>query len=364
MRLAPVRRSVFAAFLLFCSVLGWTQSVSTRVFRVPYRALNGMQESNVFLSVPFVPIGESWSVFSARKARSENEAALQELLGALYRGDAAAAQARINPPKDAASGKAFADYVAAFRGSLSAAGEFYVEGYFPLKGRVRFALRPAAGNMPYRLFTFRTGGDGRLRFDETVAPNKVDSALNSVFNALKDMKLEVKDLPTDGYTVVTAGPNIRVSVKARPVNARLDKIGGSAADPWLQFYRSCLDVPDKQSLDHYFSCFPADVQSRLREQFGKMTAENQDQLFAMTTTPRHVDFVVENPSSVIVYYHSTRYAVASRDWIQRTSGGEYVLLNPLAFFPLDDLISSPEIRGAIAASLGIGPQGGGGTRGK
>jgi hypothetical protein len=55
-----------------------------------------------------------------------------------------------------------------------------------------------------------------------------------------------------------------------------------------------------------------------------------------------------------VYYHSNVYAVSSRDWIQRTSGGEFVLLNPLAFFPLDDLLSSPEIHSAIAAAVGLG----------
>jgi hypothetical protein len=354
-RLAPVRRNLFIIALVVCSVAAWGQSQTQRIFRVPYNALNASQESNVFLAAPFVRIGESWSAFSGRKPRSQEEAALQELLAALYKGDTAAAESRITPPKEVSPGKAFADYVAAFRSSLVQAAELEVEGYFPLPGRVRFVLRPTIAKIPYRLFTMRAGADGRLRFDETKAPNKVDSALNSVFRVLKDTKLEVTELPKSGYVTVAAEPGVNLTARARRINADLDKMDAQAAgDPALQFYKSCLTVPDRQSLDHYFRCFEADAQSRLRGEFAKMPDDKQEQLFAMTSASRHVDFVVENASSWIVYYHSNIYAVSSRDWIQRTSGGEFVLLNPLAFFPLDDLLSSPEIHSAIAAAVGLG----------
>lgn len=355
MRLALVRRNILVALLLVCSVPGWGQSVpKQRIFRVPYSALNQLQESNVLIAVPFVRIGESWSAFSGRGPRSPEEAALQELLTALYRGDTATAESRIKPPKEASSAKAFADYVAAFRASLGQAGELDVEGYFPLQGRVRFALRPVAAKAPYRLFTMRAGADGKLRFDETLAPNKVDSALNSVFRVLNDSKLEVPDVPADGYVTLTAEPGVRVSVKARSINTDLDQIDARTAGPALQFYKACLDIPDKQALEKYFRCFPADVQSRLRGEFTKMSAEKQDQLFAMTSASRHIEFVIDNASSFIVYYRSNVYAVSSRDWIQRTSGGDFVLLNPLASFPLDDLVSNPETRAAIAAAVGLG----------
>lgn len=355
MHLALVRRNLFIIALGVCSVAAWGQSVQApRIFRVPYNALNASQESNVFLAAPFVRIGESWSTFSGRKPRSQEEAALQELLAALYKGDTAAAESRITPPKEVLPGKAFADYVAAFRASLVQAAELEVEGYFPLPGRVRFVLRPTVAKIPYRLFTMRAGADGRLRFDETKAPNKVDSALNSVFRVLKDTKLEVTDLPKSGYVTVAAEPGVNLTAKASRINVDLDKMDAQAADPALQFYKSCLTVPDRQSLDHYFRCFEGDAQSRLRGEFAKMPDDKQEQLFAMTSASRHVDFVVENPSSWIVYYHSNVYAVSSRDWIQRTSGGEFVLLNPLAFFPLDDLLSSPEIHAAIAAAVGLG----------
>lgn len=355
MRLALVRRKWFAVGLLLCSVAAWGQLPSaSRIFRVPYSALNESQESGVYLAVPFVRVGESWSTFSGRKSRSPEEAGLQELLGALYRGDTAAAETRITPPKEAASGKALADYVAAFRASLVQAGELEVEGYFPLRGRVRFALRPTVAKTPYRLITMRPGADGRLRFDETQAPNKVDSAINSVFRVLKEVNLETSALPADGYITVTAEPGVTVTAKVRRINADLDKIEMAAADPALQFYQACLAVPDKQSIERYFRCFPADVQTRLRGEYNKMTADKQDQVFAMTSASRHVDFVVENRNSLIVYYHSNVYAVSSRDWIQRSAGGDFVLLNPLAFFPLDDLLSSPEVHEAIAAKIGLG----------
>ena len=92
MHLALVRRKWFVVLLTLASAASWAQSVqSRRVFKVPYVALNEPQESNVYLAVPFVRIGESWSAFSGGKARSAEETALQELLGALYRGDVAAA---------------------------------------------------------------------------------------------------------------------------------------------------------------------------------------------------------------------------------------------------------------------------------
>jgi hypothetical protein len=353
-RLALVRRNWFAVGLLLCSVAAWGQLPSaSRIFRVPYSALSEPQESGVYLAVPFVRIGEPWSTFSGRKPRSQEEAALQELLGALYRGDTAAAESRITPPKEVPAGKALADYVAAFRASLVPVGELEVEGYFLLRGRVRFALRPTVAKIPYRLITMRPGADGRLRFDETQAPNKVDSAINSIFRVLKDAKLEATALPADGYITVTAEPGVTVSAKAVRVNADLDKMDVAAADPALQFYKACLDVPDRQSIERYFHCFPAEVQTRLRGEYAKMSSEKQDQLFAMTSASRHVDFVVENPNSLIVYYHSNVYAVSSRDWIQRLAGGDFVLLNPLAFFPLDDLLSSPEVHEGIAAKLGL-----------
>lgn len=359
MRLALVRRNtaniVVALLLLGISVPGWGQAApKQRIFRVPYVALNEVQISGVYISVPFVPIGESWSAFSGKSPRSPEEAALQELLTALYRGDTATAESRIKPPKEVSSAKAFADYVGAFRASLGQAGDLEVEGYFPLHGRVRFVLRPVAPKAPYRLFTMRAGADGKLRFDETVAPNKVDSALNSVFRVLKGTKLEVPDLPANGFVSVTAEPGVRVSLKAMRVNADLDQIDTRTAGPALQFYKTCLDIRDKQALDRYFRCFATDVQSRLRGEFAKMTAEKQDQLFAMTSASRHVEFVIDNASSFIVYYRSNVYSVSSRDWIQRTSGGDFVLLNPLASFPLDDLVSNPETRAAISAAVGLG----------
>lgn len=368
MHLALVRRSIFVALILLSSVSGKGQSTQMqRVFQIPYSTLGGpggIQESSVYIAAPFVRIGESWSAFNGRSPRSQQEAALQELVAALYRGDTAAAESRIVPPKEVAAGKAFANYVAAFKASLAGMGEFEVEGYFPLNGRVRFVLRPVSGGTPYRIFTMRAGADGRLKFDETKAPGKVDSVLNAVFRVLKDKKLEVPDLPKDGYVSVKGEPGVQIAVKARRINADLDQIGQDVAGPALQFYQGCLAVPDKQALDKYFRCFATDVQTRLRAEFEKMSADKQDQLFAMTSAPRHVDFVVDNGSSWIVYYHSNLYAVTGRDWIQRTAGGALVLLNPMASFPLDDLISSQEIRRAIASSLGINSRGGAGARGK
>jgi hypothetical protein len=366
--LALVRRKVFIALILLCSVSGKGQPIQVqRAFQIPYATLggaNGMHESSVYIALPFVRIGESWSAFNGRSPRSQQEAALQELVAALYRGDTAAAESRIAPTKEAASGKAFADYVAAFKASLARMGEFEVEGYFPLSGRVRFVLRPVSAGTPYRIFTMRAGANGRLKFDETKAPGKVDSVLNAVFSVLKDKKLEVPDLPKDGYVTVKAEPGVQIAVKARRINTDLDQISPDVAGPALQFYQGCLAVPDKQALDKYFRCFPGEVQTRLRSEFAKMSADKQDQLFAMTSASRHVDFVVDNGSSWIVYYHSSLYAVKGRDWIQRTASGDFVLLNPMASFPLDDLISSQEIRGAIASSLGLNSRGGAGARGK
>jgi hypothetical protein len=355
-RFALVRHNLFTVLLVLASAAAWGQPVqqAPRIFRVPYNALNASQESNVYLAAPFVRIGESWSTFSGRKPRSQEEAALQELLAALYKGDTAAAESRITPPKEVSSGKAFADYVAAFRASMVQAAELEVEGYFPLPGRVRFVLRPTVAKIPYRLFTMRAGADGRLRFDETKAPNKVDSALNSVFRVLKDMKLEVTDRPADGYVTVSAEPGVSLTAKARRIDADVDKLESGSTDPALQFYKACLAVPDKQSLDRYFRCFSTEMQAQLRSEFAKMSSEKQDQLLAMTASSRHVDFVVENPSSLIVYYHSNVYAVSSRDWIQQIPSGDFVLLNPIAFFPLDDLLSSREIRAGIATALGLG----------
>jgi hypothetical protein len=361
-------RNIFVALILLCSVLGKGQSIQgQRVFQIPYATLsgpNGIQESSVYIAAPFVRIGESWSAFNGRSPRSSQEAALQELVAALYRGDTAAAESRIAPPKEVASAKAFADYVAAFKGSLERMGEFQVEGYFPLNGRVRFVLRPVSAGTPYRIFTMREGAAGRLRFDETKEPGKVDSVLNTVFRVLKDKKLEVPDLPKDGYVTIKAEPGVQIALKAIRINADLDQLGSSVASPALQFYQTCLTVPDKQSLDKYFRCFPADVQSRLRSEFAKMNSDKQDQLLAMTSASRHVDFVIDSGFSWIVYYHSNAYSVMGRDWIQRTAGGDFILLNPMASFPLDDLISSREIRGAITSSLGINGRGAAGARGK
>ncbi len=368
MHSAIVRRNIFIALSLLCSVSGTGQLIQgQRVFQIPYATLgeaNGIQESSVYIAAPFVKIRESWTAFNGRSPRSSQEAALQELLAALYRGDTAAAESRITPPTGAASSKAFADYVAAFKASLERMGEFQVEGYFPLNGRIRFVLRPINDGMPYRIFTMRAGKDGRLRFDETKEPGKVDSVLNTIFRVLKDKKLEVPELPKDGYVTIKTEPGVQIALKAIRINADLDQIGANVASPALQFYQGCLAVPDKQSLDKYFRCFPQDVQTRLRSEFAKMSSDKQDQLFAMTSASRHVDFIVDNGSSWIVYYHSNAYSVAGRDWIRRTAGGDFVLLNPMASFPLDDLISSQEIRGAIASSLGISNHRGADVRGK
>lgn len=368
MRLALVRRNVFVALILLCSVSGTAQSIQVqRIFEIPYTTLGGpggVQQSNVYIEAPFVRIGESWGAFNGRSPRSPQEAALQELLAALYRGDTAAAESRIAPPKEVTPGKAFADYVAMFKASLARMGEFEVEGYFPLPGRVRFVLRPVSAGTPYRIFTMRAGADGRFRFDETKAPGKVDSVLNTIFRVLKDTKLEVAELPKDGYMTVPAEQGVKIALRARRINMDLDQIAPAAAGPALQFYQSCLAVPDKQSLEKYFRCFPAEAQSKVRSEFVKMSAEKQDELFAMTSAPRHIDFIVDDGSSWVVYYHSNVYEVASRDWIQRTPAGDFVLLNPMASSPLDDLISSHEVRSAIATSLGIKSGGGAGARGK
>jgi len=365
---ALVRRNIFVALILLCAVSGKGQPIQgQRVFQIPYATLGGrsvIKKKSVYIAAPFVRIGESWSAFNGRSPHSPQEAALQELVAALYRGDTAAAESRIAPPKEVASGKPFADYVAAFKASLERMGEFQVEGYFALNGRVRFVLRPVSPAVPYRIFTMRAGADGRLRFDETKEPGKVDSVLNTVLRVLKDRKLEVPDLPKDGYLTIKAEPGVQIALKAIRINADLDQISPNVAGPALQFYQGCLAVPDKQSLDKYFRCFPADVQTRLRSEFAKMSSDKQDQLLAMTSASRHVDFVVDNGTSWIVYYHSNVYSVAGRDWIQRTAGGDFVLLNPMASFPLDDLISSQEIRGAVASSLGINNRHGAGVKGK
>ena len=289
--------------------------------------------------------------------RSQEEAALQELLAALYKGDTAAAESRITPPKEVLPGKAFADYVAAFRASLVQAAELEVEGYFPLPGRdCDLFFVP-------RWQRYRTGSSPCVpeqtdvsRFDETKAPRQ--GGFGAQFSV---SRLERYEAGSGGICreAVTPYRGCRTGrepySQSKPHQREPGQDGyAQAADPALQFYKSCLTVPDRQSLDHYFRCFEGDAQSRLRGEFAKMPDDKQEQLFAMTSASRHVDFVVENPSSWIVYYHSNVYAVSSRDWIQRTSGGEFVLLNPLVFFPLDDLLSSPEIHAAIAAAVGLG----------
>lgn len=327
-----------------------------RIFKIPYPGLGELRTSDVLVSIPFVRIGELWNSFRRREPRTEEEAALQELLSAIYRGDVAAAAGRVSLPKQSTSDKAFEGYVNSFKASLERAGELEVEGYFPLSGRVRFVLRPTRDTEPYRLITMRPGPQGRLRFDETYGPNKVDAVLNAIFRVLKNVQLEVPDEPTDRYVKITAEvdppyDDIRLAVKARLINANLEQLDSRLTNPQLQFYKACLSVPDKISMGRYFQCFSHEVQSQLHEEFSKMSIEKQNELFAMTSSPRHIDFVIENASSDVVYYHNAIYMVTSRDWIERTSRGDFVLLNPLASFPLDDLLSSPPIRASVAAAL-------------
>lgn len=357
MRLEIVARSLAALLLLVSLAEARGQSATEkRIFQIPYAGASELRASNALLVAPFVRIGEPWKTFSRRSPRTEEEAALQELFAAVYGGDVVAAAARINPPREAAQGKAFEDYVNAFKASQERAGDLEVEGYFPLSGRVRFVLRPTRPTERYRLITMRAGPQGRLRFDETQAPNKVDSVLNAIFRVLKDMPLETRGVPANGYFTVTAEEipehgNVQLAVKARLVNADLKQLDPRLSDAPLQFYKECLSLPEKGAMDRFFQCFQPEVQPRLREVFMGMSAEKQSQTMAAAYSPRHIDFVVENPTSEVIYYRSLVAAVVSRDWIERTSGGSFVLLNPLASFPLDDLLSSPQIRTSLAATL-------------
>lgn len=354
--LAIVAKNLVVFLMVIFVAPAWGQpAAGKRMFAVAYPGPSDLRISNVILVVPFVRISESWRSFSSRKPHTEEEAALQELLSAVYRGDPTAAAARVSPPKHASSGSAFANYINAFKASLERAGEIEVEGYFPLSGRVRFALRPIRATTSHRLLTMRFGKDGRLRFDETEAPNKVDGVLNTIFHVLKNVPLEIPRVPVGNYVTVIAEENtphgeVQLAVKARLVDADLEQIN-SGLDPPLQFYKECLQVSAKTLMKRYFQCFPADIQSRLREEFTKMSAEKQNDLASIISSPRHIDFVVENPSSEVVYYHSSSHAVASRDWIERTSAGGFVLMNPLSSFPLDDLLSSKEVRASIGAAL-------------
>ena len=349
-------RSVAATLVLLSAASASSQTrPAERVFIVPYTGPAGVEMSGVLLTIPFVRIGEPWSAFSRRPGRSQEEIALQELLKAVYEGDSAAARTRIAPPPAAASGKAFDDYVAAFKGSLQSAGEFQVEGYFPLPGRVRFALRPVTGGGAYRILTFRQS-EGRARFDETQAPNATDSLLNTVLRVAASQPLEQAAPPArDGVTIVIE-PNrtygdVKLTVRARLIDTDAGLLAN--VDPALQFYKACLSLPTKNLMSEYFACFLPDVQSRLRQEFAKMPPAEQQRVAGTMTSSRHIEFVVENPASEVVYFHSTVSAVRGRDWIEKLPNGSFAMLSPTTFFPLDDALSKAEVRDAILAALRV-----------
>jgi hypothetical protein len=348
-------RSLAAALVLLSAAAASSQSRPVeRVFAVPYTGAAGVEVSSVRLTVPFVGIGEPWSSFSKRPGRSQEEIALQELLTAVYQGDTTAAKTRIAPPPASASGKAFDDYVAAFKASLQSAGALQVEGYFPLPGRVRFALRPANGGA-YRVFTFRQS-EGRARFDETQAPNMTDSLLNTVLRVAATQSLEQTAPPaSDGVTIVIE-PNrtygdVKLTVRARLIDTDAGLLAN--VDPALQFYKACLSLPTRNLMSEYFACFLPDVQSRLRQEFAKMPPAEQQRVAGTMTSSRHIEFVVENPASEVVYFHSTVSAVRGRDWIEKLPNGSFAMLSPTTFFPLDDALSKPEVRDAILAALRV-----------
>ena len=346
-----VRLSALAIIAATSVVAVSAQSkTGARVFRVPYSGAAASEVSNVLLTVPFTRIGKPWSAFSRRTGGSREEIALRELLDAVYRGDNSSASARITPPAASASGKAFDDYVAAFRTSLQSAGDLQIEGYFPLPGRVRFALRPVAGG-PYRLFTFRQSGD-RLRFNETQAPNTTDSLLNAVLRVAATQPLEAS-AAAGGVTVVLE-PNrpagdVRLTVPARWIDADAGLL--ETADAALQFYQKCVSLPAKNAVNDYFGCFVADVQPRLRQEFAKMTPAEQQRVAGTMTASRHIDFVVENPTSEVVFYHSTVSGVQGRDWIEKLPNGSFAMLSPMMSFPLADVLSKRKVREAILATL-------------
>ena len=275
------------------------------------------------------------------------------MLTAIYQGDVAAARTRITPPAAYASGKAFDDYVAAFKSSLQSAGEFQIEGYFPLPGRVRFALRPVAGGGAYRILTFRKSAD-RVRFDETLAPNTTDSLLNTVLRVAASQPLE-QAAPPGGETVVIE-PNrtygdVKLTVRARLIDVDAGLLAN--ADPALQFYKACLALPTKNLMNEYFACFVPDVQARLRQEFAKMPVADQQRVAGTMTASRHIEFVVENPTSEVVYFHSTVSPVQGRDWIEKQPNGSFAMLSPTTSFPLDDALSKAEVREAILAALRV-----------
>ena len=353
MRSGTVRRSVAATLVLLWAASASSQSrPAERVFTVPYTGPAGVEMSSVLLTVPFVRIGEPWSAFSRRPGRSQEEIALQELLKAVYEGDSAAARTRIAPPPAAASGKAFDDYVASFKASLQSAGELQVEGYFPLPGRVRFALRPVSGGGAYRVFTFRQS-EGRARFDETQAPNTTDSLLNTALRVAASQQLEQASPARDAVTIVIE-PNrtygdVKLAVRARLIDTDAGLLAN--VDPALQFYKACLSLPTKNLMSEYFACFLPDVQSRLRQEFAKMPPAEQQRVAGTMTSSRHIEFVVENPASEVVYFHSTVSPVRGRDWIEKLPNGSFAMLSPTTFFPLDDALSKAEVRDAILAAL-------------
>lgn len=354
MRLAIAHPSLVAWLLLISVSLARGQSLKeTRYFRIPYPGPSEPQVSDVVLALPFVRIGEPWRSFSGRKTRTSEEKALWELLSAVYRGDVATAAAWVKAPERAVSADGLAGYIKAFKASLERAGEVEVQGYFPLPGRVRFVLRPMVAKESYRLLTMRPGPEGHLRFDETEAPNRVDSALNAIFRVLNNVNLEVSGIPTEQYvSVETEKPSpdgaIRIAARALLVDAYLEQLPAEP-DAALTFYRDCFAVPEEKLIETYFRCFTPEVRGRLQDALAKMTLDQQHDLLLRIKSRRHVDYVIYANSSEIVYYTTT--SMEGRDWIDHVSPNRFVLLDSSRSFPLDELLSSTEVRSSIFTAL-------------
>jgi hypothetical protein len=324
----------------------------TNWYVVPYEYLSAKLATDIYLKIPMAAYGESYAAFSKRAPRSDSEAALGELLRAIYANDVDGARRRLRFGAMAAKYPTPQAYFEAFRQSLTRFGELTIVGRIDLEQEAWWVARGASGAI--RVFRFAAErGSGTFVFDEERQPSKQQMLMLSTLSFNRaPAAAQVSALSSKAWSTVPllkSTPEVELVMKLR--RGRTDLLLGEApsSDRATEFVRQCYGSLKRTQMDAYFRCFDAETAAQLKRSFESMKAPEQAAFTEAYLKRTTVQYVIDaGPVSMLELKDPADGTSAHIDVVELPSGA-MVLAGPSSSNALSRVLNDRETKASLAA---------------
>ncbi len=325
------------------------------VYKIPYSYGGRTIVSGFYLRLPMTQLNMPWKGLKERTGADKADAALKDLLTAIYDKNYNLAEQRIDTSRALATFGSIKAYIDTFNSSLAKAGDLVVYGRIDGTESVRFVLR-GSGEPAYRVLKLRREAKRGYVLDESTTPNAVEILELSIFRLAIALRLEVaaQDV-TQGTSIALADmenactPSLIVRLEA--VGSKLFDKNQAFQNAAVNYFRNCYWALQGRRTQEYFSCF-GDAGADLGNGFEQLNAD-QKALFVRRELDREPAFILSDGPMTAILYRQRKDSSNSdfRHQIIIGSGITFELVGPAQSGVFDDVLNSSAFQAGLKRAV-------------